>query len=91
MNRIYVTRAVECPALAEVVGWMERNGWVFDESLRGDWDRYERGDVRVVVRTMEHSLDFTRRMSELIDELASWETGESADIYDDIVKHRSEG
>lgn len=90
MSRIYVTRAVECPTLAEVVAWMKRNGWVFDESLRGGWDRYERTDVSVVVPIVEHARDFTRRMSELIDELASWETGQSADIYDDIVKHRSE-
>lgn len=91
MSLIYVTRAVECPTLAEVLGWMGRNGWAFARHMSAMWDTYEIPNTRCMldVPLCEGAPGSSRRIGELINGLSAYSDQCSADIYDDIVAHRS--
>lgn len=91
MSRIYVTRAVECPTLAEVSDYMTRNGWEKVDEQYEYW-LFMKGDECVSCPNKVDYFEFHRQMSDALDEIANTlpEGMCSADIYDDIVKHRSE-
>lgn len=90
MNIIYVTRAVECPTLAEVSGYLERHGWDKVDEEQEYW-LFMKGDECIELPNLVDYFEFSHLMRSALEEIAemSPEGVHTADIYDDIVAHRA--
>lgn len=79
-----ITIRVECPTLAQLRGYLERTGWTQCAGTGGTWDRWEKADDYMFVPRRE-TADMARRISEELDELATFERRSSGAVYRDIV------